>query len=122
MSADPCTYGKIETEEGSVSYRTIPRLLNILFPRGRDHVSPGSTVELFTGQLGALISTTVEHVLTPDVRFETVDLVTRLLIPIIVLQNHNHYNIFEAGHNYSIDMKAIEMEVKKRVHYCSVVE
>ena len=68
LSADPCTYGKIETEEGSVSYKTIPRLLNILFPRGRDHVSPGSTVELFTGYLRALISTTVEHVLTPDVR------------------------------------------------------
>ena len=97
-------------------------MLNILSPRGRDQVSPGSTVELFTGQLGALISTTVEHVLTPDVRFETVDLETRLLIPIIVLQNHNRYNIFEAGHNYSIHMKAIEMEVKKRVHYCSVVE
>lgn len=116
LSAGPCTYGKIETEEGSVSYRTIPRLLHILFPRGRDPVSPGSTVELFTGQLGALISTTIEHVLAPDVRFETVDLATRLLIPIIVLQNHNHYNIFEAGHNYSIDMKAIEMEVKKMVH------
>ena len=47
---------------------------------------------------------------------------TQLLIPIIVLQNHNRYNIFEAGHNYSIDMKAIEMEVKKRVHYYLVVE
>ncbi|URE33022.1 hypothetical protein MUK42_17823 [Musa troglodytarum] len=49
-------------------------------------------------------------------RFETVDLTTRLLVPIIVLQNHNRYNILQAGHNYSIDIKAIEREVKKMVH------
>lgn len=39
------------------------------------------------------------------------DLTTRLLIPIIVLQNHNRYNIFQAGHNTSIDIKEIEREV-----------
>lgn len=36
----------------------------------------------------------------------------RLLIPIIVLQNHNRYNILEKGHNYSINFEAIEAEVK----------
>lgn len=116
LSAGPCTYGKIETEEGSVSYRTIPRLSNILFPRGRDPVSASSTHEFFIGQLSALISTTIEHVIAPDVRFETVDLASRLLIPIIVLQNHNRYNIFEPGHNYSIDIQAIETEVKRMVN------
>ena len=46
-----------------------------------------------------------------DHRFETVDMTSRLLIPIIVLQNHNRYNILNAGHNYSIDIQAIEREV-----------
>ncbi|KAJ6831798.1 uncharacterized protein M6B38_348375 [Iris pallida] len=68
------------------------------------------------GQLGALISTTIEHVIAPDIRFETVDLTTRLLVPIIVLQNHNRYNILHAGNNHSIDVQAIEREVKKMVH------
>lgn len=45
-------------------------------------------------------------------RFETVDMTTRLLIPIIVLQNHNRYNIMEKGHNYSINVEAIEAEVR----------
>lgn len=45
-------------------------------------------------------------------RFETVDMTTRLLIPIIVLQNHNRYNIMEKGHNYSIDVEAIEAQVR----------
>ncbi|KAL5210768.1 hypothetical protein ABZP36_006391 [Zizania latifolia] len=40
----------------------------------------------------------------------------RLLVPIIVLKNHHRYNILQAGHNYSIDVQAIEREVKKMVH------
>lgn len=69
LSAGPCTYGKIETEEGSVSYRTVPRFLNILFPRGQDPISASSTYELVTRQLSALIYTTIEHVIAPDVRY-----------------------------------------------------
>jgi len=45
-------------------------------------------------------------------RFETVDLATRVLVPIIVLQNHNRYNIMERGQNYSINIEEIESEVK----------
>lgn len=116
LSAGPCTYGKIETEEGSVSYRTLPRLSNLIFPRGSNAVNVAATHDLLMGQLGALISTTIEHVIAPDVRFEAVDLTTRLLIPIIILRNHNRYDIFQAGHNYSIDIQAIEKEVKKMVH------
>ncbi|EEF43107.1 uncharacterized protein LOC8258833 [Ricinus communis] len=116
LSAGPCTYGKIETEEGSVSSRTLPRIRNMMFPKGvgalSDHLSP----DIFVGQLAALVATTVEHVIAPDVRFETVDLATRLLIPIIVLQNHNRYNIMEKGHYYSINIEEIESEVKKMVH------
>ncbi|KAK2990222.1 hypothetical protein RJ640_014674 [Escallonia rubra] len=117
LSAGPCTYGKIETEEGSVSSKTLPRLRNLMFPRGSGAVNNPSSHDIFVGQLSALVATTVEHVIAPDVRFETVDLTTRLLIPIIVLQNHNRYNIMEKGHNYSINVEAIEAEVKKMVHH-----
>ncbi|TYH50651.1 hypothetical protein ES332_D10G220800v1 [Gossypium tomentosum] len=116
LSAGPCTYGKIETEEGSVSPRTLPRIRSILFPGGLASVSNRATHDNFMGHLSALVATTVEHVIAPDVRFETVDLTTRLLIPIIILQNHNRYNIMVKGHNYSIDIEAIEAEVKKLVH------
>ncbi|KAJ7980405.1 Transmembrane protein [Quillaja saponaria] len=114
LSAGPCTYGKIETEEGTVSSKTLPRLRNLM------NLGPGATHHSshynFLGQLASLVSTTVEHVIAPDVRFETVDLTSRLLIPIIVLQNHNRYNIMEKGHNYSLNIEAIEAEVKKMVH------
>ncbi|XP_030539845.2 uncharacterized protein LOC115747721 [Rhodamnia argentea] len=116
LSAGPCTYGKIETEEGSVSSRTLPRLQNIMFPNSFSAANDRASHDVFDGQLASLIATTVEHVIAPDIRFETVDLTTRLLIPIIVLQNHNRFNIIEKGHNYSIDIAEIEAEVKKMVH------
>ncbi|KAL3626614.1 hypothetical protein CASFOL_030163 [Castilleja foliolosa] len=115
LSAGPCTYGKIETEEGSVSPRTLPRLQSVVFTRSGESAGQ-STHDIFVGKLAAVVATTVEHVIAPDVRYETVDLTTRLLVPIIVLQNHNRYNIMAKGHNYSIDVDAIEAEVKKMVH------
>ncbi|XP_021774282.1 uncharacterized protein LOC110738217 isoform X2 [Chenopodium quinoa] len=115
LSAGPCTYGKIETEEGSISSRTLPRIRN-MFSKELSAAAVHLSHDVFVGQLGALITTTVEHVLAPDVRFESVDMTRRLLIPIIVLQNHNRYNIMTKGHNYSIDVEAIKEEVKKMVH------
>ncbi|KAF7837703.1 Pleiotropic drug resistance protein 3 isoform D [Senna tora] len=116
LSAGPCTYGKIEAEEGSVSSRTLPRLRDVIRPRSWRGVTDQSSNDIFLGQLASLISTTVEHVIAPDVRFETLDLTSRLLIPIIVLRNHNRYNIMEKGHNYSINVEEIEKEVKKMLH------
>ncbi|XP_058757608.1 uncharacterized protein LOC131630884 [Vicia villosa] len=114
LSAGPCTYGKIEAEEGSVSSRTLPRLRNAVHLSST--TSYRSSNDIFLGQLASLVSTTVEHVIAPDVRFETVDLTSRLLIPIIVLQNHNRYNIVQKGHNYSINIDEIKAEVKKLLH------
>ncbi|KAL2338942.1 hypothetical protein Fmac_013388 [Flemingia macrophylla] len=116
LSAGPCTYGKIEAEEGSVCSRTLPRLRNVIHPSSSSTTSQQSSNDVFLGQLASLVSTTVEHVIAPDVRFETVDLTSRLLIPIIVLQNHNRYNIMEKGHNYSINIEEIEAKVKSMLH------
>lgn len=69
LSAGPCTYGKIETEEGSVSSKTLPRLQKVLFPRGLGIAGEHAAHNIFIGQLGALIATTVEHVIAPDVRY-----------------------------------------------------
>lgn len=69
LSAGPCTYGKIETEEGTVSSKTLPRLQKVLFPRGIGLPNEHSAHDIFIGQLGALIATTIEHVIAPDVRY-----------------------------------------------------
>lgn len=69
LSAGPCTYGKIETEEGSVNPRTLPRLQNVLFPR--PGTGANSAYDVFAGKLAAAIATTIEHVIAPDVRYAT---------------------------------------------------
>lgn len=66
LSAGPCTYGKIEAEEGSVSSRTLPRLRNVVGLSST--ASYRSSNDIFLGQLASLVSTTVEHVIAPDVR------------------------------------------------------
>lgn len=68
ISAGPCTYGKIETEEGSVNPKTLPRLQNVVFRRPGEN-SERSAHDIFVGKLAAVISTTVEHVIAPDVRY-----------------------------------------------------
>lgn len=70
ISAGPCTYGKIETEEGSVSSKTLPRLRNAMFPKSSISANEHSTThDNFVGQVAALIGITVQHVIAPDVRF-----------------------------------------------------
>lgn len=67
LSAGPCTYGKIEAEEGSVSSRTLPRLRNVVHQSSTNFHQ--SSNDIFLGQLASLVSTTVEHVIAPDVRY-----------------------------------------------------
>ncbi|KAL6990090.1 hypothetical protein U1Q18_015838 [Sarracenia purpurea var. burkii] len=72
LSAGPCTYGKIETEEGSVSSKTLPRLQHVMFPRGLAAAGDHAAHDIFVGRVAALVATTIEHVIAPDVRyFET---------------------------------------------------
>lgn len=47
----------------------MPRLSQIIFPRGLAAPSASSTQDIFIGQLGGLISTTIEHVIAPDIRY-----------------------------------------------------
>lgn len=69
LSAGPCTYGKIEAEEGSVSFKSLPRLRNIMLPGETGPNSYRGSQNIFLGQLSSLIATTIEHVISPDVRY-----------------------------------------------------
>lgn len=68
LSAGPCTYGKIETEEGSISSRSLPRLRNVVLHKGSGVVTEHAAADIFVGQLASLVATTIEHVIAPDVR------------------------------------------------------
>lgn len=115
LSAGPCTYGRVDSEEGSVGYRSLPRLRNLLFPRGQDPVPATKTQHLLAGQISGLVSSAIEQVIAPDVRFETVDVTYRLLVPVIVLQNHHVRNPIDSPSNFGINMVHIQNQVKKLV-------
>lgn len=72
LSAGPCTYGKIETEEGSISTKSLPRLRNVAFHNVAGTVSEHYAHDIFVGQLASLIATTIEHVVAPDVRYSPI--------------------------------------------------
>ena len=69
LSAGPCTYGKIETEEGSGSSKTLPRLRNVMYPKGSGSISEPYSTDMFFGRVASLVATTIEHVIAPDVRY-----------------------------------------------------
>ncbi|XP_024397913.1 uncharacterized protein [Physcomitrium patens] len=112
ISAGPCSYGRLESEEGSVGHRTVPRLQHLLLPARSPVVNPSLVEDVFCGQISGTIVSALEHVIAPDVRFETVDVSSRLLVPIIVLRNHLHYSVLQPGNNHSIDVDAIRHQVK----------
>ncbi|KAL8170421.1 hypothetical protein V2J09_022225, partial [Rumex salicifolius] len=60
--------GRLKLEKGSVSSKSLPRLRNVMFPRCQSAAFNHPNHEIFVGQLGALVATTVEHVVAPDVR------------------------------------------------------
>lgn len=69
ISAGPCTYGRLESEEGSVGHRTVPRLQHLLLPkRGPVLVNPAVVQSVFCGQISGMIVSALEHVIAPDVR------------------------------------------------------
>jgi hypothetical protein len=49
----------------------------------------------------------------PDIEFEATQHADKVLIPIIIMRNHDLFNPLEPNTEHSIDMKAIEREVKK---------
>lgn len=68
ISAGPCSYGRLETEEGSVGHRTVPRLQHLLLPKRRAAPKPSVVENVFCGQISGLIVSALEHVIAPDVR------------------------------------------------------
>ena len=70
ISSGPCTYGRLESEEGSVGHRTVPRLQHLLLPANpRPAVNPTVVENVFCGQISGIIVSALEHIIAPDVRY-----------------------------------------------------
>eukprot|EP00850_Spirogloea_muscicola_P013627 SM000093S24438 [mRNA] locus=s93:351148:356688:- [translate_table: standard] len=112
VSAGPCSCGMLGTEEGNMGPYTVPRVSHVILGSDGDPAKGQHREDYFRGRLSALIVSTVEHILAPNVRYETLDIEQRILVAVIALQNHHKYNPFE----HYVDISAIEHEVKQMAH------
>ncbi|KAI3677362.1 hypothetical protein L1987_86988 [Smallanthus sonchifolius] len=93
ISAGPCTYGRLETEEGSVSSKTIPRLRNLMYPQGST-ADKFTTHDNFVGQLAALIGIIAEHLVSPDVRsINAILYVTTYIVNFLIIDVNTIYTL-----------------------------
>eukprot|EP00271_Cylindrocystis_brebissonii_P007403 TRINITY_DN20905_c0_g1_i1.p1 TRINITY_DN20905_c0_g1~~TRINITY_DN20905_c0_g1_i1.p1 ORF type:complete len:878 (+),score=185.38 TRINITY_DN20905_c0_g1_i1:86-2719(+) len=117
LSAGPCAYGRLGAAEGAVGVHSLPRVRSAVLPlsgiRAAEPNKGNPSANVFIGHLSSVIISAIEHLFAPDVKFETLDITDRLLLAFIVLANHHKYNILSYGQPFSIDLKAIEAEVKQ---------
>ena len=70
-----------------------------------------SSRTLFVAKLASLLVEAVRHVLLPDVGFRRMPFVKRLVVPLIVIRNHDKWDPLEPGADTSIDVEAVKEQV-----------
>jgi hypothetical protein len=68
------------------------------------------------GRLSTLVLSSVRHLLAPDVAAETLDFAERVMVPVIVLRDHNSFwplDLESAGPFRHLDVELVKEEAKK---------
>mmetsp|Transcript_26422 Transcript_26422/g.43263 ORF Transcript_26422/g.43263 Transcript_26422/m.43263 type:complete len:856 (-) Transcript_26422:916-3483(-) len=69
----------------------------------------------FLAQLSALSVSAVKYLFVPDTRFDVLELAEKVLVPIIVLRNHQDFDPLQPGTPFYVDVANIEAEIKRLV-------
>ena len=107
---------------------SLPRLGPLLLPYARyleenGDANEGTRADLVTrrdahmrGRLSTLVLSSVRHLLAPDVAAETLDFAERVMVPVIVLRDHNSFwplDLESAGPFRHLDVELVKEEAKK---------
>ena len=106
---------------------SLPRLGPLLLPYARyleeNGDDEGTRADLVTrrdahmrGRLSTLVLSSVRHLLAPDVAAETLDFAERVMVPVIVLRDHNSFwplDLESAGPFRHLDVELVKEEAKK---------
>ena len=106
---------------------SLPRLGPLLLPYARYLEENGedeaTRADLATrrdahmrGRLSTLVLSSVRHLLAPDVAAETLDFAERVMIPVVVLRDHNSFwplDLESAGPFRHLDVELVKEEAKK---------
>ncbi|GJP77636.1 hypothetical protein CLOP_g7994 [Closterium sp. NIES-67] len=124
LSAGPITFGHLDEAEGAVVPGTIPRVRSMFLTDEPTLSSSSSSAaatahlparpqskDYFSGALADVVSSAVEHLFSPDVRFLNVDVSHRVLVAVIVLSNHRLFNPLAPGHAHSVNLHHLEAQI-----------
>eukprot|EP00026_Physarum_polycephalum_P004689 Phypoly_transcript_04712.p1 GENE.Phypoly_transcript_04712~~Phypoly_transcript_04712.p1 ORF type:complete len:678 (+),score=68.70 Phypoly_transcript_04712:78-2111(+) len=111
MTAGPVRYGKMTGySEGAVDYESFPRIVEFFLPAGYQGTSLQGASKIEIGaKITALAISAVQYIFATDINSEHVPTVEKLLVPVIVLRNHNEFNPFDDG----INMEIVRHEVQR---------
>eukprot|EP00241_Pyramimonas_parkeae_P014894 CAMPEP_0114307598 /NCGR_PEP_ID=MMETSP0059-20121206/17555_1 /TAXON_ID=36894 /ORGANISM="Pyramimonas parkeae, Strain CCMP726" /LENGTH=1016 /DNA_ID=CAMNT_0001431073 /DNA_START=483 /DNA_END=3530 /DNA_ORIENTATION=- len=119
LGAGPCLFCRMGISKGMVALSAFPRLGIVLSKYEGSQTSNDDTFNStrarkkhIIGAVSNLVVSSIKHLFVPDIRMETSDLAQRILVPIILLRNHDLFNPLVPGHAHSIDLFRIKYETK----------
>lgn len=126
VSAGPVKFGQEFAPSGAVSSHSVPRIVEILAsgvapltaPNAKhdseDFVKHVSEVRdhLFIGRISSLIASALKHFFVNDVWvYNTMDM-KNVVVPIMVMRNHQDFSPFIAKQGYFINGTSLQQELK----------
>jgi hypothetical protein len=109
ISAGPVTFGSTESSGGAVFGDDLPSI-EVATDKAPD-LSVHSRAELTS-----LVISTVRHAVLTDVQYESVEYAEKLIVPIVVLRNHDRFDPFDpdvAHQEYHIDTAVLKSAIAK---------
>ena len=121
LSAGPVTLGRGQASEGTVSAASLPMLRPQLHGgaegRKRREASPSVAAAYdlhhthFIAQLATLLLSAVRSLIAPDVATCELDDFETLIVPIIVLADHDRFDPLQPGHAHSLDLQRLQHQL-----------
>ena len=123
LSAGPCSLGMAQASEGTVSAASVPQIHAALQGgargRARREADPAVAAEHdlyhthFMAQLAAVLLSAVRHVVAADLTQCAVADFDELIVPLLVLRNHDQFDPLVAGHPFSLDVPRLTGQLRK---------
>ena len=123
LSAGPCSLGMAQASEGTVSAASVPQIHAALQGgargRARREADPAVAAEHdlyhthFMAQLAAVLLSAVRHVVAADLTACAVADFDELIVPLLVLRNHDQFDPLVAGHPFSLDVPRLTGQLRK---------
>ncbi|KAJ9508189.1 hypothetical protein QJQ45_021541 [Haematococcus lacustris] len=130
LSAGPVVFGPMASPSGTVTPSALPRILPIMLRLSREleQAAPTMTLEehmaqeaaegqhrLLVGQLAGVLHAAARHLLVPDVALQHLEYADRLLVHLVVLQDHLEFNLLDGivsalgpGIETALDVAAVQ--------------